>query len=276
VGSDLEAVLVEATRRARSAWAGLAIDDATFARYLRERAPSGLESPESIDRMRVEDLYLACGCALQDPLALRLFEEQFIARVPAYLARLRADAALVEETRQALRARLLVGSDGAPARITQYSGQGALDAWVRVAAVRAALNLIEAEQRHVAARLPDEALLPAGGDPELDYLRERYRAAFAAALKQAVADLPVGDRALLRFHFADGLTPGHIGGIYGVHRTTTLRRIAAAKEELLTRTRAHVMRELGVTPSECDSLMGLVQSNLPVTVSSLFRSRSKT
>jgi RNA polymerase sigma-70 factor (ECF subfamily) len=144
---------------------------------------------------------------------------------------------------------------------------------VRVAAVRAALNLIDAEKRHGGSALPDDQVLPAGGDLELDYLRDRYRATFAVALKRAVAELPARDRALLRFHFVDGLTPGHIGDIYGLHRTTTMRRIAAARQVLLEATRSHVMRELHMSPSECDSLVGLVRSNLSITLGSLFRSK---
>jgi RNA polymerase sigma-70 factor, ECF subfamily len=271
VGGELDPRLAEAVRRARASLAEVTIAEETFASYLVEHAPAGLE----LDRMHVSDLYLACGCALREPAALRLFDERFIARVPIYLARLGADGELVEETRQTLRARLLVASEESPARITQYNGQGALDSWVRVAAVRVALNLIEGRRRHVAAALPNEDLLPAGGDPELDYLRDHYRAAFAIALKRAVTELSGGERALLRFHFVDGLTPGHIGGIYGVHRTTTLRRIATAKQILLERTRAHVISELRISPSECDSLMRLVRSHLPVTLSSLFGSRAK-
>jgi RNA polymerase sigma-70 factor (ECF subfamily) len=205
---------------------------------------------------------------------MRGFDERLLARVPHYLARLRADDRLCDDTRQALRARLLLAPAGTAPRITQYRGLGALDAWVRVAAVRAALNLLDAEKRRGGSELPDDQVLPAGGDLELDYLRDRYRGTFAVALKRAVAELPANDRALLRFHFVDGLTPGHIGDIYGLHRTTAMRRIAAARQLLLEATRSYVMRELHMSPSECDSLVGLVGSNLPITLGSLFRSKA--
>jgi len=272
-GPGFEHDLADAARRARAVWPDVAIGDDDFARYLAARAPADLDPDAALARLHVEDLYLACGCIRGDAAALRGFDERLLARLPLYLARMRADQRLIEETQQALRARLFVGADGAPPRIGLYSGLGPLDGWLRVAAVRAALNLVHFEKRHVAGDLPADDVLPAGGDLELDYLREHCRAAFAEALRRAVAELPAGDRALLRFQFVDGLSPGDIAPIFGVHRTTILRRIAAARKALLEATRAHVMRELRLSASECDSLIGLIRSNLNITLGSLFRSK---
>jgi RNA polymerase sigma-70 factor (ECF subfamily) len=268
--AELEALLVSACTRGHARWE-LDTDNASFCRYLAARAPVELSAAQAIGRLHVEDLYLACACLDGLPLALRRFDEQLLSRVDQYLARLRPDAQLIDETRQALRARLFVGSERATARIAQYSGLGSLDGWLRVAAVRTALDLISARDRgpHKSISVADELLV--AGDPELDYLREHYRATFAAALRQSIRELSASERALLRYQFVDGLTPGHIGRMYGVHRTTTMRQLAAAKERLLEQTRAHVIATLGISPAECDSLVRLVRSNLPMTVSSLFR-----
>ena len=48
--------------------------------------------------------------------------------------------------RQRLRERLFVGSDGEPARLASYSGRGPLGTWVRIAAIRLALNLRRSER----------------------------------------------------------------------------------------------------------------------------------
>jgi RNA polymerase sigma-70 factor (ECF subfamily) len=268
----LEAVLEAACARARQAYREVELDDERFCGYLGARTPTETAPALAIERLCLEDLYLACACVHGIRAALQIFDERLLSRTRAYLARLGPDAELVDEARQALRARLFVAADGAPPRITQYSGRGPLDAWVRVSAMRVALNLIDARSRHPPTVVLDEEMLPAGGDLELDYVRERYRATFLGALKRAIAELPPAERAILRFHFVDGLTPGHIGEIYGVHRTTTLRRIAASKNQLLERTRAHIMEELQLSPDDCDSLVGLLRSRLRMTLSSLFRS----
>src|SRR5262249_29666205 len=137
------------------------------------------------------------------------------------------------------------------------------------------LNLIAARGRGQPGGDLDEEQIVADVDVELDFLRERHRPVFVAALRVAIASLPPGERALLRYRFVDGLTPGHVAGIYGVHRTTILRRIAAAQELVLARTRAEVMHQLQVSPSECDSLIALVQSRLHLTLNSLLGSRDR-
>ena len=61
------------------------------------------------------------------------------------LTRLGREPMFVDEVRQVLRTKLLVG-DGAPPKIADYSGRGPLDGWVRAAAVRAAIDLKRREK----------------------------------------------------------------------------------------------------------------------------------
>jgi RNA polymerase sigma-70 factor (ECF subfamily) len=271
-GDDLDAELAAACRDAVAEYGASFVEDVEFCSWLGQRAGEAATAVAALRALRSSDLYLACACARGVPAALRTFDERLLARLGRHLARLRLPPEGVEEVRIALRERLLLPAPDGPPRIAQFSGVGSLEGWVRVAAVRVALNLIESWRREPTGEPLDEDLLPAGVNLELDYLRERYRACFGTALRQAVAELAPADRAILRFHFVDGLTPGHIGGIYGVHRTTILRRIDALQDTLLSHTRAHVMRELRLSPSECDSLLDLVRSRLPMTLSSLFRS----
>jgi RNA polymerase sigma-70 factor, ECF subfamily len=270
-GDGLEGELDSACAGAAASWGDLGIAPAEFCRYLGERAPDEPTAVLALARLSTADLYLACACQRGISEALQQFDEKLLAHVQRHLAKLRADEALVEETRQQLRVRLLVADGQATPRIAQYGGLSPLDSWVRVAAVRTALNLI-AQRRPPSAEV-DEDEIVADCDLELDFLRERHRPAFNAALRGAVASLPPSERALLRYQFVDGLTPGHIAAICGVHRTTILRRIAAAQALVLERTRADVMHQLQVSPSECDSLIALVQSRLHLTLTSLLGSK---
>ena len=143
--------------------------------------------------------------------------------------------------------------------------------------MRTALNLLAAEKTH--ASLDEERdgvseMFAPGDDPELDYIKARHRASFTRALRQSFQGLSQRDRNLLRFGFLDRLTPERIGSIYGVHRTTVMRWLVDAQEQMLQRTRELVGDELGVTPEECDSLFGLVRSRIDVTLRSLFRTEA--
>jgi len=146
---------------------------------------------------------------------------------------------------------------------------------VRISAVRTALTIMEAERANRPATDETDELVRAfvpDGDPELALLRATYRDDFLAAFRAAVAGLSRRDRGLVRFIFVEHLTPGHIGAMYGVHRTTAMRWIEAARDEVLAQTRARMMDRLNLSPSECDAVFALVRSRIDFTLTSLLES----
>jgi hypothetical protein len=115
------------------------------------------------------DVVLAFGCSRGDAAALRILErDSFHPGHESLLPpRHRADA---PEVLQLLRHRLLVPDEDGRVRIGEYSGRGALRAWLRVAAVRVALNLHaplararEAAGRGPRARQPTCVRAPSSG-----------------------------------------------------------------------------------------------------------------
>jgi len=271
--APLEAALREVAARGAAAWPTVALPADVLAGYLGERAPADVPPADWLTGARAADLFLACACAEGLPAALRAFEAAFGGQIGAYLHALRPSAQIVADTAQDLREKLFVGAFGGPPRIRQYTGQGPLGGWVRVTAVRIALDLIEAQkvgERHrgEVEEIAD-AVVPQH-DPDIGLLEARYRGEFMAAFREAMADLSPRERSLLRFTFVERLTPARLGVMYGVHRTTAMRWVEAAQEEVLSRTRAKLMERLQLSPSECDSLMGLLKSRIDLTLTSLF------
>src|SRR5262249_27085192 len=83
-------------------------------------------------------------------------------------------ASILDEVKQVVRERLLVGTSGRGARITDYAGEGTLLTWVRVVALRAAATIRRGAQRRSARE--HEALLDTPlsiDDPDLSHLRPR-------------------------------------------------------------------------------------------------------
>lgn len=264
----LEAALERCTAAAREAWPEVALSEVEFVRHLAQRCGS-LEDALA----HAPDLHLACACAAGSADAVAAFEARYLSKVPAFVASVvRGPAA--EEVCQRVRERLLVGQDGAPGRIAEYTGRGPLESWLRAAAVRIALNLEREERRrrNATAAAADEAI-PTPADPELDYLRSRYRPEIEDALRAAVGTLPVRERTILRLHYLERARIGAIAASYGVHRATVSRWVAAAQEALLDETRRLLRERLRLTPTECESFLGLVRSRLDVTLSSCLGSR---
>jgi RNA polymerase sigma-70 factor (ECF subfamily) len=91
-------------------------------------------------------------------------------------------------------------------------------------------------------------------DPELDYLKLRYRGAYQDAVGAALASLPDRDALLLKLHYLDGLNIDRIGALYGMHRSTVARWRARVRRRVLESTREQLHRRLALTDSEFDSL----------------------
>jgi RNA polymerase sigma-70 factor (ECF subfamily) len=258
----LEHALDEAIARGTTAWPGLAVTSEDFVTFLAERAPD----LAALAALRAADLYLACGCVARDARALEAFDRRYLANVGEYVARVRRDASFVDDVRQELREKLFVGSAERPARIVDYAGTGALESWVRVAAVRTALDILDRDKRHEPVEEPPEDFLGATGDPELDYVKARYAAEFREAFRAALADLEAEERSMLRFHVLDGLDIGRIGALFGVSRATIGRRVVEVRNKLLDRTRERLGARLEANPSEVDSLIGALGSRLDLSL----------
>lgn len=287
----LEAALQGLVSRGRAAWPEVHVEAAVLAAYAGERAPltMGGDPPARpvpgeaadlvawLEGLPAGDVFLACACTQGLAPALRAFNTAFLDKVDVYLRTLRPTPELVAETKQELLEKLFVGVSGKPPAILQYGGQGALGGWVRVSAVRTALNLLESEKasqpRLDEASEVARAMVP-DSDPELDLIRASCKDEFAAAFREAMAALPRRSRSMLRFTFIERLLPARIAAIYGVHRTTAMRWIEAAQEEVLARTRALMMARLSLTPTECDRIFALVKSRMDISIRSLLSAES--
>jgi RNA polymerase sigma-70 factor, ECF subfamily len=271
--SAVQQMLELALERARRHWPQVQVDAGRLAAYLGERAPLDVPAAEACRTARVEDLYLACACAASDPAALEAFDTRFLSQVARYLAQLKLSPTLVDEATQALRMRLfLEGQDGA-GKIERYRGLGPLEAWVRVAAVRVALNLQASLGTPAASSdtLRTSTILPVGVDAEVDYLRGRYRDDVKLAFREALQAMGARERTILRYRYLDGLVPEGVARIYGVHRTTAGRWLSDAQEALLAGLRQRLGARLSTSASECDSILAMVRSTLEVTLGPLLQ-----
>jgi RNA polymerase sigma-70 factor len=212
------------------------------------------------------DLYLAAAAAGGNDDAARVFDSQLLSELPRWLARLRLTGDLVEEVRQQLRAKLLVGP---PPKLAQYRASGRLGAWVRMVAVRTALDMCETDPV-IAGRLQtgEEPLLNAL-DQEQRLIRSKYGRLFEEALRDAVRQLSKRDRNLLRFHYVAGRTFEAIARSYHVNRSTAVRWLAAIRDDLDSAVRIRLWEELGISPTEVRSLWNAVRSDVEVSLSRL-------
>jgi RNA polymerase sigma-70 factor, ECF subfamily len=209
----------------------------------------------------LDDVYLVAAAVAGDAAAIRAIEAEIIPIID--LALIGWEVAVVDETRQQLRAALLVDHAGRGPLLAQYSGRGALRRWIRVVATREA-GKIRARDR-AATPVDDDALFDAvmpPGDPVVSAVKRDAAAAFRAAFLATLGELERRDRTVLRLHLLDGLTIDEIAPMYAVHRATVARWIGGARQLVLDRTRRRLMRDLRLDAGEVDSLIRLVQSRI--------------
>jgi RNA polymerase sigma-70 factor (ECF subfamily) len=221
---------------------------------------------------RAAQLELARACARGDAEALARFERELFGEIDAVRSRFRNLTMTRDELRQAMRDRLFVARDSGEPRIASYQGRGDLRAWVRMATTRFLVDVVRADSARPDRPGGDDRLADvatAGDDPELAFLKQKYRAEFRAAFAQAMASLDARDRNILRHRYLDGLEVNELATVYGMHRVSMSRALSRIRDELLAAIRAELLRRLG--SGELDSIMALVTSQLELSLSRLLR-----
>jgi RNA polymerase sigma-70 factor (ECF subfamily) len=265
---DLAAAASEAVAQARARWKTVALSEQMLTDHLRRLGVS-----EQTARARGADLFLACACAHRDRTALEIFEKSYLGQVSSHVARLALSADMLDEVLQAVRVRLLVDT---PPRIAGYRATGPLGGWVRVAAIRIAMDLIDSaraggprlqsdELLHEAVLVEETSSVP----PEDEIVRARCQPMLVSAVKDVVARLTDRERAVLRFHYVEGLGIDAIGVIYGVHRATVARWIAQLRRDIRKAVRVRLTSELRLSPSEFASVARILQQDVRLTISGL-------
>lgn len=254
---------------ARASWPEWPGTDATaFALFVEHACADA-----ALETLQGADLWLAFHAGHGLPAAVAALDAACFADLGTLLRGRRASPTEADEVVQRLRHRLLVpDAAGAPTRILGYGGRGELRAWVRVAAVRAWLNLKRESPRHEA---PETSFVAeASSDLELEILKGKYKEIFQRVFLDAVDALAPGTRLLLKLHYLDRLGMEEVGKVLGVHRLTVLRRLERARHELAEGTKERLESELRLDPPDVESLLRLIQSRLDVSLQGALAARS--
>lgn len=261
--------LLRRLEAAERATPGVSANSAEFVANLQARLASSPDPERELQALHVEDLYLAWALSRGDRAAFARFERDFVALLKVQIKGAAAEAGELE---QQVRTRLFVPAAGQDARITQYSGKGPLGGWLRMLATRCLLDLRRAQQGQHAAPELDSPSVPT--DPELDYLKLRYAADFKIALESALAQLDARQVTLLKLSFIEQLSASAIGVMYGVSSRTVQRWLVDLRAAVRLSTRQVLQARIAISPSELESLLGLVDSQLSLSLYRVLGARS--
>jgi RNA polymerase sigma-70 factor (ECF subfamily) len=266
IADALQALYAAGQRR----WADVRLEPEALVAHIAVHLPPDADCGAHLRSLFAEDLYLACACAGKVDGAAEAFDGEFLACVGSFVRHLDASPSFADEVRQLMRERMLVRRPDGPPRIADYTGASPLTAWLRVCAVRVALN--HRAQPHAALRIDDQAILDDlayESSPELRVLRARHAASLGDALRRAVAALPPDQRVILRMYFSSGQSTDQIAVILRVNRSTAARRLVAAREAVFAETRRLLHETLPLSPSEFTSLARALHDQLNISLRTL-------
>ncbi len=263
-----------ALRSGREAWPGVLVPEDTFGRYLGVRSrgqhADSCDPLEALSNLHVVDLYLACGCVSGIRSAIETFDATFLVKIGTVL-KVGHDPGIVDEVRQVLRERMLVGDGTGLGRLASYSGRGKLAHWVSIAAQRIALEFVRNRASEPTPVSTGEFEQAVGVFPEqeMECIRARYQPERREAFRLAVTALSERDRLLLRLNLVDGISLSEIAVAYRVSQSTVSRWLAAARDQIRSAIERTLADQLGVTPGELASLAAAMLSVFDVTLSEL-------
>lgn len=252
-----------------AAYPDIAVAEDTFCRELARRSGTAA-TLATLGQIRASHIHLAIACMEGNKAAIERFHAEFFDEVEASARKLRATQTQADELRGHMASMLFVGKENRVAALHAYSGRGDLGSYVRVIATRELLHAMAANRREVAS--PEESFLDrlaSVTDVEAGYIRDAYRPHLDAAMRAALASLSDEARALLRYSLLDGWNVDRIGALFGVHRATAARRVAAARDELADAIRKELAARLVIPIHDVDSVVRLVQSRIDVSLSRL-------
>jgi RNA polymerase sigma-70 factor (ECF subfamily) len=258
----IAAMLADAAMR----WPSVGRDDPAFVGALARALDPTLDIAAAFAAVNGSDLFLAEACARGDTAALAAFERELMPIVDRSVGRAGLADAVIEELRQRVRTVLFVARADRPPAIASYAGRAPLAAWLRVVAAREAAALARRDHHVPADDDEIDGMVEQGLDPELLLDHEAYRVEFRDAFAEAFTRLAVADRNLLRLNVLDKVGIDEIAAMHGVHRATSARWLKRVREQLYRETRRGLMARLKLTPSEFDSALRLVRSQLDVSI----------
>jgi RNA polymerase sigma-70 factor (ECF subfamily) len=245
-----------------AAWPGVSLTYEAFCKRLDSLAVAASDLAA-----RAGDLVLAFACAELDAVALRAFDAAYLSLIPRYIARFDLSAHLGAEVGQRVRMKLLLGQ---PPGIARYRGHGPLAAWVRVSAVRVAIDV--ASTAWSGDELDDKKLglvESLADNPEIATLKNAYREQLTTAIEETLAALGLRDRTLLRLQVVDGLGIDAIAGIYGIHRATAARWLGAVRARIFQELRDRLTPFTAASTGELRSIVRLLGHELRVSAAEI-------
>ncbi|MCH9687709.1 MAG: hypothetical protein K0V04_40135 [Deltaproteobacteria bacterium] len=253
--TDLEAVVREV-----ASTTGWPVEIEASCDHIRERVGA-----RTVTAKQARDLCLAYAGTQGNAGAI----DELLGVVSDVVKRIRWPGAEIADRRARLWEHVMDDDANGRVRLGTFDGRGPLAAWLRVVAARLAQRAAPRRDTEPATDDGLAAWWATAAAAEHDIIKDLYVDRVREAFSASVASLDEPTRVLLHLHYRRGVSLESLTKVYGVHRVTLSRRLAAARERLLDSAVATMTKNTAMTEHECRSLLRTLRSRLELSLGSL-------
>jgi RNA polymerase sigma-70 factor (ECF subfamily) len=256
---------------ARRRWPSIRLDPGPFGALLATHLP---QASNGLGALHVEDLALVWACLAGQRAAHDTFVTTYDSAVRQVALRGGVDA---DELSSRVFQKLLVQDGDKAPSLGRYAGLGPLKSFVLVTAMRLLVDLRRGSRVNDVGT-DDDAWVELATTVAVDEQGPAGRCDWAqlkphlsAALETAIASLPVRQRNVLRLHYVEDVSAEAIARMYGVHRATTTRWLADAREQVFSHVQQQLRLELAVGTQTLDSVNQDLADGIELSLPGAFR-----
>lgn len=241
----VRAALEARWHRLRNEFGDFGVGPESFAAHVHETLRRRMERSGTrealplLERMALDDLYLAQGCAAHNDAAWHAFERTHGAVLDRLSLLFSTSAIGAGEARQELLCALFSGRSGKGSAFHSYRGEASLRAWLRVVLRRIVIDLYRSVRWRPlpGSRSPDaaaESLVARDQTPlaEPHLIETQTAQALALITGEVILALPMADREALLAYHRDGARLEDVGRTLGVHLSTAKRQLDRVRADV--------------------------------------------
>jgi len=229
---------------------------------------SSHEVKEFIDALCADDLCLIIACEKADEKAWEDLVKNYDATVKSAARKISAKGEDAEDLASSIWAELygLKEKDGkAKGKLSYYSGRGSLGGWLRAVVSQLAIDgfrktskFVQVEETREFENMAQNSSQNSDNakvfhkpeNPEDAFSAKQTNRDVSVALKQAVGELPVEDKLILKLYYFDDLNLKSIGAAMGFHEATASRKVVRIQADMRKAVEKILTGEHGWTKEE--------------------------
>ncbi len=230
---------------------------------------------EFMASLNLDDLCLAVACAKGDDAAWEDFFRDYRGYLTGISRAHTSDGGKAEQLADSTFAELYGLREAEGERVSKfsfYSGRGSLKGWLRAVVFQLSADMHRQSNRYVQTE-EDEDLdrlakpVEANGrhSTEITFVRDRYRAAVADALRRGFTQLEPKERLLLAYYYCDEMTLREIGRLFNVHEASISRWIAKTNKHVRKLVEKNLANEHRFKRREISEAIELAGRELDIT-----------